>query len=181
MIRSEGSTPYEYARESGEYHPERILEAAEMVGKATEEEILEKINDDDSGVRYWSAIALMQPEKISNKAISALEKLLSDPSPSVQIEAAEALCYRTNSKRAVEVLGKWVQDDRPWLAMQAARSILLVEEDARPLIPVMYEVLEKNLGEPGARRKYKDFNYAAFTSWSLEWALQELGEDVKVD
>ena len=78
-------------------------------------------------------------------------------------------------------LGFWVQDDRPTVALQAARSIQLVGEDARPLIPVIYKVLYKNLGEPDARLKYKDFNYAAFTSWALEWALQELGEDINVN
>jgi arylsulfatase A-like enzyme len=62
MMRSEGSTPYEYARESGDYHPEEILEAAKMVGKAEEDEILEKTVHKDSGVRYWSVIALMQKE-----------------------------------------------------------------------------------------------------------------------
>lgn len=62
MMRSEGSTPYEYARESGDYHPEEILEAAKMVGKAEEDEILEKTVHKDSGVRYWSIIAFMQKE-----------------------------------------------------------------------------------------------------------------------
>ncbi|HKK10460.1 MAG TPA: sulfatase-like hydrolase/transferase [Bacteroidales bacterium] len=180
MMRSEGSTPYEYAR-SGNYHPEEILEAAKMVGKAEEYKILEKTVHEDSGVRYWSVIALMQKENLSNESINSLNNLLADQSPAVQIAAAELLSLRTNSKEAVQTLGKWVQDDRPWLAMQAARSILLVGENARPLIPVMYQVLEKNLGEPDAKRKYKDFNYAAFTSWSLEWALQELGEDIKVN
>jgi hypothetical protein len=74
-----------------------------------------------------------------------------------------------------------VQDDHPWLALQAARTILLVGEDARPLIPVMYAVLTKNLGAPDAPRKYKDFNFAAFTSWSLEWTLQALGEDIEIN
>ncbi|HKJ79700.1 MAG TPA: sulfatase, partial [Prolixibacteraceae bacterium] len=72
MIRSEGSTPYEYARESGKYHPERILEAAKMVGTADETEILEKIDHEDSGVRYWSVIALTQKENLGEKSIEAL-------------------------------------------------------------------------------------------------------------
>nr|MBX2876511.1 hypothetical protein [Saprospiraceae bacterium] len=83
--------------------------------------------------------------------------------------------------QAIDVLGKWVLDERPWLALQAARSIQLIGPAARPLIPTLYQVLEKNLGGPNAKRKYKDFNYAAFTSWALEWALQELGEAVNVN
>jgi N-sulfoglucosamine sulfohydrolase len=181
MIRSEGSTPYEYARESGEYHPAKILETAEMVGVANEAQLAPRLKDDDSGVRYWAVIGLMQLDELNAGTISDLNELLDDPSPSVQIAAAEALCYNGTSSRAVATLGKWVQDDRPWLALQAARTILLVGENARPLIPVMYEVLEKNMGGPDSRRKYKDGNFASFTSWALEWALQELGEEIKLN
>ena len=181
MIRSEGSTPYEYARFSGNYHPEKILEAAEMVGVASETVLIEKLNDEDSGVRYWAVIGLEQFDKLEPASLTAITKLLADPSPSVQIVAAEVLCNNGETKDAVKVLEKWVSDDRPWLALQAARTILLVGEAARPLIPTMYKVLEKNLGEPGKALKYKDFNFAAFTSWSLEWALKELGEPVKLN
>jgi N-sulfoglucosamine sulfohydrolase len=181
MIRSEGSTPYEYARESSDFHPAKILEAAEMVGIAGEEEILEKLNDNDSGVRYWAIIGLMQLEQLSKLAKEALTGLLDDPSPSVQIAAAEALCFFGSSAKAVETLGRNVLDERPWVALQAARSVLLVEEDARPLIPVMYEKLDALYSGPDSRRKFKDFNYASFTGWALEWALQELGEDIQVN
>ena len=123
----------------------------------------------------------MQMNELSENATNALTEILDDISPSVQIAAAEAICKYSESDLAVKTLGKLVQDKRPWLALQAARSIQLVREDARPLIPIMYKVLEKNLGEPGNPRKYKNFNFAAFTSWSLEWALLELGEDIQVN
>ena len=181
MIRSEGSSPYKYARESGDFQPAKILKAAEMVGVAGEKEILVKLNDSDSGIRYWAAIGLMQPKNLSSSAINALKRVLNDPSPSVQIAAAEALCYHDSFSEAVETLGRNVMDDRPWVALQAARSILLVGDDARPLIPVMCEKLEALYGGPDSRRKFKDFNYASFTGWALEWALQELGEDIKVN
>jgi N-sulfoglucosamine sulfohydrolase len=181
MIRSEGSTPYEYARESGEYAVEKILEAAEMVGMVDEAELVQKLKDNDSGVRYWAAIGLMQPEDLSNSAISALKKVLNDPSPSVQIAAAEALCYHGIFAEAVETLSRNVMDERPWVALQASRSILLVGENARPLIPVIYKKLDTLYGGPDSRRKFKDFNYASFTGWALEWALKELGEDIQVN
>jgi hypothetical protein len=41
--------------------------------------------------------------------------------------------------------------------------------------------LEKNLSKPGEKRKYKYANFASFTSAALEWALQEMGEKVKVN
>lgn len=178
MRRSQGSTPYEYARFSGDYQPERILEAAERVGTASEAELQKSLKDEDSGVRYWGVIGLMQFEELSANSISSLEALLSDPSPSVQIAAAEAMCRFGSSEKAVRILGELVQSDQVWLALQAARSIQLIGEDARPLIPIIRKVLQSLLGEPGKRLKYKDFNYAAFTSWALEWALQQLGEEV---
>ena len=182
MIRSKQSSPYEYARNREDYQAASILASANMVGTATQSQCVEKLADPDSGVRYWATMALMQFDGLDQQSIDALKKALNDDSPSVQINAAETLCRAGNYPEAVQTLGKWVQDERPWLAMQAARSIQLVGDDARPLIPVIYEVLESNLrGDDGSHRKYKDFNYAAFTSWALEWALQELGEEVVVN
>lgn len=182
MIRGAKSSPYDYARNSGEYHVEDILNAAEMVGKADAETLVKLLSDDDSGVRYWAVMGLRQLDSISEATADELQRLLDDPSPSVAILTAEVLCNFGDDPKAVKTLGAWVRDDRPWVALQAARSIQLVGEDARPLIPVMYQVLYKNLNDgAGSHRKYKDFNYAAFTSWSLEWALQELGEKIKVN
>ncbi|MBN1559022.1 HEAT repeat domain-containing protein [candidate division KSB1 bacterium] len=180
MIRSV-SSPYEYARESADFQIDRILAAAEMVGKAGENALVENLLDADSGVRYWAVIGIRQLSEVAPATFAALQSLLDDPSPSVQIAAAEVLCHFGDDPVAVDRLGFWVIDERPTVALQAARSIQLIGEKARPLIPILYKVLEKNRGEPGARLKYKDFNYAVFTSWSMEWALQELGEEIKVN
>lgn len=181
MIRSQGSTPYDYARTGDSYQVEQILQTAEMVGRAKEAELLPLIENEDSGVRYWAIMGLIQLKELSSAAIEALQRRLTDGSPSVRILAAEALSYAGNYAKAVETLGELVQDDRPWVALEAGRSIQLIGNDAKPIIPVLYQVLEKNLGEPDAPRKYKDFNYAAFTSWALEWALQEMGEEIEMN
>jgi N-sulfoglucosamine sulfohydrolase len=181
MIRGSQSSPYEYARYSGKYKVDKILQAAEMVGVASETELSAKLPDQESGVRYWAIMGLRQYSIVDKNTLKALEKALEDESPSVQIVAAEALCHFGKPAKAVPALGKWVQDDRPWLALQAARNILLVGNYARPLIPELRKVLEKNLSQPGEKRKYKDNNFASFTSWALEWALQEMGEEVKVN
>ena len=68
-------------------------------------------------------------------------------------------------------------DDRPWVALQAARSIANLEANALPLVPTMKRVVDKNRSRPGSRRPYKDFNYASFTGWALETALKNCGED----
>lgn len=181
MIRSLHSSPYEYSRNSGQYQVEKILEAAEMVRVAKENELLVKLQDPEGGVRYWVVMGLRQFSRVGQSTLHALEKALDDESPSVQIIAAEALCYFGKPQKAIPILGKWVQDDRPWLALQAARNILLAGNYAKPLIPEMKKVLQKNLATSGEKRKYKDNNFASFISWSLEWALQEMGEKIKVN
>ena len=180
MIRSKGTSPYDYARAEPGMDAETLLKTAELVGTDDEAGLLEALNHPDSGVRYWAAIGLQNLETPASPAIAALEMALEDSSPSVRIAVAEALCAHGSSERAIRSLGQLIHDDRPWVALQAARAVQMVGEAARPLIPDMYEVLDKNLGDPDAWLRYKDFNYAAFTSWALEWALQELGEEIEL-
>ena len=179
MIRAEGSTPYELARDTGQYDLPSILDAAEMVGTASINTLTEKLNDSDSGVRFWAIIGLQARGGDAIPAIPRLKTLLKDPSPCVQNAAAEAICHLGESTEALSVLGKNVQSDRVWTALQAARSIELIGETARPLIPVMRKVLAKYRAPEGSPRAYVDFNYAAFISWPLEVALEELGEPVQ--
>lgn len=181
IMRSEGSTPYELA-EAGKFNSEEIYYAASRVGKADKDDLIEMLKDEDSGVRYWAVIGLMQLDLPEEELKSILRPIIiQDASPAVQIQAAEALGRKIQDKAVLECLLRWVEDDTPQLALQAARAILLIGENARPLISNLYPVLEKNLGEPGARLKYKDFNFSAFTSWALEWALAEMGEDIQVN
>ncbi len=180
MLRSEGSSPYEYAVGETDFQVMEILDAADKVGSTEEQELVRLLSHEDSGVRYWGIMALQQLDGLTDDALFAAKELLSDPSPSVQIAAAELLLRLGSDPQAVQTLGALVRSERPWVSLEAARAIQLVGEKARPLIPIIYEVLEKNLGEPGQRLKYKDFNYAAFTSWALEFALKELGEDIEM-
>ena len=182
MARSAGGAPYDYARTGDAFQVEKILNTAEMVGTATAEDLLPLLDDSDSGVRYWAVMGLMNQEEDGPAVVEKLSALLQDPSPSVRILTAEAMCRLNNcNQEAVRTLGALVENDEPRIALEAARSIQLVGAAAKPLVPTINEVLEKNLGEPGQRLKYKNFNYAAFTSWALEWALQEMGEEVTVN
>jgi N-sulfoglucosamine sulfohydrolase len=74
------------------------------------------------------------------------------------------------------VLSRWVQDGRLWLALQAARSIQLIGQRAKPLVPVIRATIERLEAPPGSPRTYLDFNFASFTGWALEVALENCGE-----
>jgi len=183
-IRSKDISPYEMAKDPGSFDIEKILAAAELVGKGTMSEITEAINSNDSGVRFWGVTALRNDVIMAEKFVRTLEDLLNDPSPVVQIAAAETLCHINHCNNALQILDKWVQDDRPWLALYAARSLQLIGDKACPLIQTMYQVLNKNTKDPDATRasdRYLDFNFSAFTSWALEVALANCGEDILVN
>ena len=177
-IRSAGSTPYEIAQSEQLYDLQTILRAAEMVGIASPDKLKAALDHSDPGVRFWAITGFIADPDAAKEAIPDLEKLLDDNSPVNQIAASEALCQINECENALPVLEKWMQDDRPWLALYAARTIQLIGDRSCPLVPTIYSVLEKNFGEPGARLKYKDFNFAAFTSWALEVALVNCGKEI---
>lgn len=180
MIRSNGSTPYEMSHDSQQYNLDQILKTAELVGKGNKKEITTAMQHTDSGVRYWGLIASKASTLPKEEFLSEWERLLKDSSPAVQIMAAEYLLYEKQNLEALKVLEKWVQDERGWLALQAARSIELVGEKAKPLVPVLKQVLASNMGEKANGFPYKDFMFSAFTSWSVKWALYHCGEEVDI-
>ena len=181
MMRGSESTVYEMAQDPAQYDLKAILPAAEMVGTAGIEELIKNLDHDDGGVRFWAVMGLQDLEGKAAPAKNELKKRLKDSSPSVAILAAETLCKLGEcGQETLDVLGKYLQDERPWLALQAARSTELIEEKAKPLVPVLYQVLDKNKALPGSERNYKDGNFAAFTSWSVKWALHYCGEDIDI-
>lgn len=179
MMQSKQTTPFEWIR-SGGAELERIIESAELVGNTDLKSIVENLKHKESGVRYWAVIALQSLKDDAKPAYRLLKESLKDESPSVQVAAAETVCRLGYPDEGLPVLEKWLLDENPQIALQAARSIELLEEMAKPLIPALYKVIEKNRStDPNAKRRYKDFNFAAFTTWSAEWALHHCGEDIE--
>jgi N-sulfoglucosamine sulfohydrolase len=186
MMRSIGTSTYEMAQDLSKYDLEKIYTAAEMVGVAQSEEIAANLNDSDSGVRFWAVMGLMNTGSGAKEYIPLVEKLLTDESPTIQIAAAELLCKLGEPNEALAVLTKWVNDERMWLALYAARAIQEIGGEARPIIPDIKRVLDKLSVDPGDRkphpgstRIYRDGNFASFTGWALEGALQRVGEEVE--
>ena len=105
----------------------------------------------------------------------ALKSVLSDQSPSVAIAAAEALCKIGEAKAGLTILNEYIASQHPWVALQAARAMHDIGEVAKPSVKRIEEVRKSLEGKPGSRRRYKDFNYASFTGWALEWALINCG------
>ena len=177
------ATPFEIIQDREHFDLPSTLEAALRVGDVSVSlnDVVAGLQHKESGVRYWSAVALQARDDLDSQAVQILVESLTDPSPSVRIAAAEALLDSTTAgaeekQNALVTLGNVVQDNRPWVSLQAARAIALQGERASALISTMKRVVENNRSKPGSRPPYKDFNYASFTGWALESALLACGE-----
>lgn len=93
--RSQGTNPYDMAREESKYPLERIFAAADLASRldpAAAERLKELVGDPASAVRYWAALGLLMRGETGVRAgADEWKRALADPSPYVQVVAAEAL------------------------------------------------------------------------------------------
>jgi uncharacterized sulfatase len=167
--RAKGRSPYDMARGQGEYEIERILDAAEQVGKGPEScpSLVRLLADKDAGVRYWAATGLTALGPDAKPAEAALETALADESPNVRLAAAEALCRIGGEKRGLPVLVEALEDPDERLRLQAAITLAALGENARG-------------AKEALRKAHADAkgggDYPMFIRWGLEQALRNVGE-----
>ncbi len=178
LLRAENSSPYEVAHSAEGFDVEKVLEAAEMVGMADPEELATALESPDNGVRFWAMIGLRNLGEEASAYQLQIERVLEDKSPAVQLMAAETLCLLGDCEPTYPIYEKWLSDERNWLALQAARSLQLIGDKSCSLAPQMQQKIESMMNPPGSQRKYVDFNYASFTGWALEEALENCGAEV---
>ena len=148
--RAKDDTPFEMARDRERYPLERILRAAELVGRVgVDEELVTLLGDADPGVRYQAAVGLHAAERLRGprpgdpETSTALELALEDPAVSVRIEAAAALAARGKTERALAALASELEHERPEATLHAMRTLELLGSEARPVRPAVLRVLER--------------------------------------
>ena len=173
MQRGAGSTVYEMAQDKNQYDLPSIIKAAGLVGVGSENDFIKLIKNKDSGVRFWGVMGLRNLDNLSKNAENQLRILLKDKSPTVQIGAAEIICLKKEDREALGVLSNYLNDERLYVKLYAARSIEQIGTNAATLIPQIKAEMDKLTVSKNAdeTRKYKDFNLASFTGWTLENAL----------
>ena len=167
--RCAGRTPWQMAQDPELYPLPRLLAAAELVGQpdAVPRQI-ELLTDADAGVRYWAAVGLHAAGREATSARDALRKALTDPSPSVRVEAAGALLALGDADAALPVLTNELQSEQLDIALHAARTLQLAGESARPAAPVMKQILT-TAKQSGTRAPQY-----LFLEFSLQAALRKL-------
>jgi N-sulfoglucosamine sulfohydrolase len=177
MIRSEGSSPYEMARDPGRYNVEAVVAAAELVGTTDVPAIVARLEDPDSIVRFWAIQALLTVQEAAAAAGPQLRAALNDASPAVAIGAVHALCMMSECRAALPTLEKWLVDERATTVLYAARTALLVGNDACSILPAMQKAIDVRRDD-STNSGFIDFMYSAFTGWALEEAVRGCGVEL---
>ena len=161
-------SPYAWARRTGAYPFERVLEAAAMVGDpqaVAQQRTL--LADGESIVRYWAAVGFAANPAGAAVAREELLRALGDSSAAVRIEAAGALLGAGGADDARRVLARELEGSELNAALHAARTLELAGELARPLLPQLRPRLVKAKGAAGNHLQF-------YISMSLGSLVKEL-------
>ncbi len=186
MLRSVNTTPYEMVNDPKQYDLPRIKAAAELVGDRSVpvSTLAAMLDDNDSGVRYWALEALLaRIHDDAWKGVNRIRESMTDESPSVQIKAAETLCMLGWCDEALDVLSMWLEDERGWLALQAAISVRQLGNKAKPMLEQVHRVRQTNSGDIGAQYAgstgyggYRDAFYSMFIGFAMDQVIMNLDE-----
>lgn len=165
------AAPYDAVRDGQHSYPLRELLAAADLANARDAKNLEGLRallkHRDAAVRYWGATGLLALGPQGRPAVAALRDLLRDPSPDVQVTAANALCRLEGgpadvSATALRVLVASLDHENQWVQLRAANALDDMDERARSAIKALeakkqssnkyvQRVVNKALRDLGAR------------------------------
>jgi N-sulfoglucosamine sulfohydrolase len=168
--RCAGRTPWQLAQDPDRYPLERLLAAAELVGRgsAVVSQQIQLLQDQDAGVRYWAAVGLHAAGRDAAPSRDAMRSALADRSPSVQVAASAALASLGDVDAALPMLTRHLQGEQLDVALQAARTLQLLGEPARPALPEMNRVWETAKQQGNLAPQYM------FLEFSLQAAVRRL-------
>lgn len=135
LYRRAGDRPaMRLGTEPGAFDVARILETANLPlqGNGAVGELMKRLKDGDSGVRYWAAVgltALGGPDE----AAGELEGALGDGCPSVRAAAAFALCRMGRVEKALPVFAEDLKRGDKHLRRRILNSLGLLGARALPL------------------------------------------------
>jgi len=150
IARAGEGTPYEMAQDPLRYDLETLFDSAE---KATNEDpswvgrLVEMMDSDDSGVRYWGvAGCLMHGRDVKSGAWDAVRARLNDECPDVAIAAAEWLCTIGELDDALKKLAELLGHENEWVRLHAANVLDYMDKEATPYTDLMLKHLDDESG-----------------------------------
>jgi len=150
--RSQGSTPFDMARDTKKYPFERIVATAELASSlesGAETKLAAAMSDADSAVRWWGALGyLMRGTAGVEAGKGPLRAGLKDESPYVRLVAAQSLAQfgdATDLKPALDVLGELAAADKSgvFVSIMALNAMDALGKKAAPLLSTVRTISGK--------------------------------------
>jgi hypothetical protein len=138
---------------------ERIIETAEMASIKDIiylPELIKRLSDNESGVRYWAATGCAIRGEQAVEAMSELTKLLKDPVADVRITAAEALCKMGSKEESLNLLVREIKNDNPRVQLHALNVLDVLEDDTRAVLKDIMSAVPREI-------KTDDYFHKSFT------------------
>jgi HEAT repeat protein len=109
--------------------------------------MIDDLQDEEAGVRYWAAISLAALGPLANPAETFLVRALDDQSAAVRIEVAGALAHMDKLDLALPVLTRELESPSLDAVLHAARTVELLGEPARVTVPAMQNARQRSAGD----------------------------------
>ncbi len=156
-----GLTPYEMGHSTDIYDFETIYNAAQLAcsNDGNVSNLIELLNHDDSGVRYWAAIGLLvRGELIIRESYKQLLVALNDKSPIVQITAAEIIGrFGANEDipDALDILLTYIDPvQSAYLGIAAWNALDYIDEHARSKYDQIVAISDQPINPPARYSGY---------------------------
>ena len=159
----EGRAPYEMCHDPG-FPLERIVHTADLASARDAgalSELVSRLRDADSGVRYWAATGCAVLGEQAASAAPALREALDDESPSVRVAAGEALCRLGRTDLGLPGLEKALADDDGMVVLEAINALQSLGDAAKPAVDAIRAAVERGRG---------------YVDRAGEYALETLGQ-----
>ncbi|MFO7825620.1 MAG: sulfatase-like hydrolase/transferase [Cyclobacterium sp.] len=130
--RTEGTTTYDYMRESG-LELNDLIDGANLASDPQRGDIpflTEMLNEDEAAIRYWGATGLLILGQEAEEAVEALKSALADSSPNVKVVAAEALYQLGYKEEGLRALYEVLETPNSFARTHALNAIDSIEDEA---------------------------------------------------
>jgi len=141
-----------------------IWAAADLVGKGSREELLALVESGDDAIRYWGVLGLRHAYPEDQDLLEELYDSMDDISVAVRLEMAAWMAEASEKHRAeaLQVIGRELNHENWWTALQACRATELLGIKARALLPVMEALHRRHRSHGGEGSLFLAFSSSAF-------------------
>ena len=159
-------TAYEISGKETFYPIEKILETIDMLQTSgfSTDQLIEKLNDEETLIRYWTAATIRYVNNPSDEVIEALYQSLQDSSVYVRLAAAETLCTMNHCNLQVhETILSGLKSDEKIISLMAARIFELNKDKATDIKLEVRKIQEKICAESAGKWQ----GYDLYACWAL--------------